>query len=216
MSTILHDLSASLAEWVAQSQDSVVRVEARRPRAASGLVWSADGVVLTASHVIQREDKINVTLPDGAVLPATLIGKDASTDLVALRIAATGLPVLPRAGMQNLAVGHLALGLGRPGQKIQATYGPIGALGEKWRTPWGGVLDVFLRTEIDLPPGFSGGPLLNTQGELLGMNSAALSRHLNLAVPVGTLQRVTGELLQYGRVRRGYLGIGVQPVVVVE
>lgn len=211
MGTILQNFSEAAAELIAQAQNSVVRMEARRRLPASAVIWSGDGIVVTASHVIQSEDKISVTLSDGTVHAATLLGRDATTDLAAVRINAGNLPVLPWANLENLKVGHLAFALARPGQKIQATLGLMSGVGDKWRTPFGGVFEVFMRTEIAMYPGFSGGPLLNAQGELLGLNSSALSRHVNIAAPVTTIKRVVDELLQHGRVRRGYLGIGVQP-----
>ncbi|MGH7493774.1 MAG: S1C family serine protease [bacterium] len=212
MSTILQSFSEAGAELIAKLQNCVARIDAGRRLPASALVWSNDGILVTASHVIQREDRISVTLFEGAPRAATLIGRDAGTDLAAVRIDASTHAALPVANLENLKVGHLVFALGRPGQRIQATLGFVSGVGDKWRTPFGGVLDVFMRTEIAMYPGFSGGPLLNTQGELLGMNSSAFSRHFNLAAPATTIKRVVEELLQYGRVRRGYLGIGVQPV----
>ncbi len=212
MSIDLKTFSAALVELIAQAQSSVVRVNARRRIPASGMVWSADRVILTASHAIQREDKITVTLSNGEEHAADLIGRDPTTDVAALRIAAGALSPLPPARTEELKVGHLALALARPGQTVQATLGMISGCGEKWRTPLGGSLEFFLRADINLYPGFSGGPLLTTKGEVLGMNSSALSRHFTVVVPVAALQRVASELLQHGRVRRGYLGIGVQPV----
>ncbi len=211
MSTILQGFSDAAAELIAKSQHSVVRIDARRRFPASGLAWSGDGVIVTANHIVQREDKISVTSFDGATHAATLIGRDPTTDLAAVRIEPRNLATLPLGSLENLKVGHLALALARPGQRIQATLGMVSGVGDKWRSPFGGVLDVLLRTEISMYPGFSGGPLLNAQGELLGLNSSALSRHSNLAIPATTVQRVVDELLQFGRVRRGYLGIGVQP-----
>ena len=212
MSAILESFSEAAAELIAKSQKSVARIDAHRRLPASAVVWSNDGIMVTASHVIQREDKISVTLFDGTSHPATLIGRDAATDLAAVRIDASTLAALPVADLEHLKVGHLAVALGRPGQSIQASLGFVSGVGDKWRTPFGGVLDMFMRTEIAMYPGFSGGPLLNAQGELLGMNSSAFSRHFNLAAPATTIKRVVTELLQHGRVRRGYLGIGVQPV----
>ena len=212
MSAFLQSLSQALSESIAQAQGSVVSIAARRRFPASGLVWSTAGVVVTANHVIQNEDDIQVTLANGATHVATLVGRDPTTDLAAVRVLQTGLAALPIARLEGLKVGHFAVALGRPGASIQATLGMVSSVGEKWRTPFGGVLDTFLRADITMYPGFSGGPLLNAQGEVLGLNSSALSRHYHVAIPATTIGRVTEELLQHGRVRRGYLGIGVHPV----
>lgn len=212
MPTLLQDFSTAAAELIARAQSSVVRLEARRGLPASGLIWSEDGLIITANHVIRHEEKIDIALSSGETHAATLVGRDPATDVALVRIPANHLAVLPTANLDDLKVGHLALALGRPGQRVQATMGMVSGVGDKWRTPWGGVFEIFLRTAMEMYPGFSGGPLLNMSGEVLGLNNAALSRHFNLAAPVTALQRIAQELLQHGRVRRGYLGIGVQPV----
>jgi len=212
MSDFLRNLSDAMAGIVESAGRSVVRVEGRRRLAASGVVWSADGVILTAHHVVHADDEIGIALPDGNSAGARLVGRDPSTDLAVLRTDAPGLVAAERTAGQELHVGHLVLALGRPGRTVQATLGIVSALGGEWRTPAGGMVDRYLQTDVVMYPGFSGGPLVDVGGRLVGMNTSALLRGVSLAVPVPTLERVVESLLTHGRVRRGYLGVGAQPV----
>ncbi len=209
---VLTDLSRDLAGVVETAGRSVVRVEARRRIPSSGVLWSGDGIVVTANHTVQREENITVGLPDGSKAGATLAGRDPSTDVAVLRVSAEGGTAADRAGTENLKVGHLVLALGRPGRTVRATLGIVSALGESWRTPEGSQIDHYLQTDAPFHPGFSGGPLVDASGRVLGLNTAALLRGFSLTIPVATLQQVTETLLAHGRVRRGYLGIGAQPV----
>jgi S1-C subfamily serine protease len=212
---VLQDLSDALAATVKAAGSSVVRVEARRRLPASGIVWSSDGVIVTAYHVVERDENINVGLPDGQSVPATLVGRDPTTDLAVLRAQApTASGAVPPtwADPGNLHVGHLVLALGRPGRTAQATLGIVSALGESWRTPAGGRIDRYLQTDVVMYPGFSGGPLVDAAGQVLGLNTSALLRGVSLTVPTPTLSEVVQTLLTHGRVRRGYLGVGAQPV----
>ncbi len=209
---VLTDLSKDLAGVVETAGRGVVRVEARRRMPSSGILWSTEGVVVTANHTVQREENITVGLPDGSKAGATLAGRDPSTDVAVLRVSAEGGTAADRAGTENLKVGHLVLALGRPGRTVRATLGIVSALGESWRTPEGSQIDHYLQTDAPFHPGFSGGPLVDAGGRVLGLNTAALLRGFSLTIPVATLQQVTETLLAHGRVRRGYLGIGAQPV----
>jgi S1-C subfamily serine protease len=162
--------------------------------------------------VVRRDENISVGLPDGQAVPATLVGRDPTTDLAVLRAEATGLAPAVSATADNLRVGHLVLALGRPGKTVQATLGIVSALGQEWRTPAGGKIDRYLQTDVVMYPGFSGGPLVDAGGHLLGLNTSGLLRGVSLAVPYATIRHVVGMVLAHGRVRRGYLGIGIQPV----
>lgn len=218
MAQVLQDLSDGLAGVVATAGRSVVRVEARRRLGASGIVWSADGLIVTAHHTVQRDDEIMLGLPDGATVEASLVGRDPTTDVALLRAEGSGtsLADLTPAVRANgdLQVGHLVLALGRPGHTVQATLGIVSALGggrgTGWRTPAGGELDRYLQTDVVMYPGFSGGPLVDVSGQLLGLNTSALLRGVSLAVPSSSLERLVETLSTHGRVRRGYLGIGAQ------
>jgi S1-C subfamily serine protease len=175
------------------------------------MVWSSDGVLVTAHHVIEQEETIKVGVADGRTLDATLIGRDPTTDVAVLRVQATGLHLSPW-HESSLRVGLLAVALGRPFRNIQASLGIISAHGEAWRTPAGGQLDQYVQPDIVMYPGFSGGPLVDVAGQIVGLNTTALLRGGTLTIPVPTIRRVVDMLLAHGRVRRGYLGVHTQPV----
>jgi S1-C subfamily serine protease len=214
MTTVLQQVSDDLAATVAAVSPGLVRVEARRRLPASGLVWSPDGVIVTAHHVIEQDEGVRVGLHGGQTVTATLVGRDATTDLAVLRVATMNLtpPAWAEPDLAGLRVGHLVLAVGRPGQSAQATLGIVSALGENWRTPTGGLIDRYVQTDVVMFPGFSGGPLVNAAGQVLGLNTSALLRGLSLTVSVATLHRVVGMLLTHGKIRRGYLGVSTQPV----
>jgi S1-C subfamily serine protease len=216
MSEFLSDLSNALAGVVETAGRSVVRVEGRRRLPASGIIWSADGVIVTAHHVVEQDEAIGIGLPNGESVLATLAGRDPTTDVAVLRAGTSGLVPAARAGVDALRVGHLALALGRLGRTVQATLGIVSALGGEWRTPAGGQLDRYLQTDVVMYPGFSGGPLVDAAGQLLGLNTSALLRGVSLTVPASSLERVVETLLAHGRVRRGWLGVGAQPVRLPE
>jgi S1-C subfamily serine protease len=201
-----------MAELVESAGKSIVRVEGRQRLAASGVVWSAEGVVVTTHHVVERDDNLRVGLPDGSVAAATLVGRDPSTDLAVLRLNVAGLMPAVWLDVANLRAGHLVLAAGRPDATVQATLGVVSALDGAWRTGAGGEIDHYLQTDVVMYPGFSGGPLITASGAFAGVNSSALGRGVSIAVPTGTVKRVVETLLAHGAVPRGYLGVGVQPV----
>jgi S1-C subfamily serine protease len=211
MTEVLRNLSDDLAATVETAGSGVVRVEARRRLPASGIVWSSDGVVVTAHHVIERDENINVGAAGGETVAAALVGRDPTTDLAVLRVEGVDLAPPTWAEPEGLSVGHLVLGLGRPGQTAQATLGIVSALGEGWRTPAGGRVEPYLQTDLVMYPGFSGGPLVDAAGAVLGLNTSALLRGISLSVPTPTVRQVVETLLAHGQVRRGYLGVGAQP-----
>ena len=208
----LSTLSEGLARIVDASGVSVVRVEARRRRPASGTVWAPEGIIVTAHHVIEADDDISVGLPDGRRVPATLVGRDRTTDVAVLRAQASGLTAPTWAGPDGPRVGNLVVGLGRPGQTVRATLGIISAVGANWRTPAGGQIDRYVQADITMWPGFSGGVFVDAQGRALGLATTGAMPGRAIAVPVSTLTRVVDTLLTYGRVRRAYLGVGAHSV----
>ncbi len=211
MTNVLLDLSNDLASIVGTTGLAVVSVEARRRMPASGVLWSSDGLIVTTHHVVEQDKKINVGLPDGKAVVATLVGRDPTTDLALLRARASDLAPPTWTGPDTLQVGHLVLALGRPGKTVQATLGIISALGGSWRTRGGGQIDRYLQTDVVMYPGFSGGPLVNATGHVVGINTSALLRGTSLALPTTTVRRVVEDLMAHGQVRRGYLGVGTQP-----
>ncbi|MBK8984773.1 MAG: trypsin-like peptidase domain-containing protein [Chloroflexi bacterium] len=212
MTIVLTELSDALAHTVAAAGAGVVRVDGRRRIPATGIVWSADGLIVTAHHVVSRDDNIQIGLPDGRTVPAVLVGRDPSTDTAVLRAEATDLTPFTESNKQELGVGNLVLALGRPGKTVQATLGIVSALGDGWRTRMGGQVDRYLQTDVVMYPGFSGGPLVDAHGRLAGMNTSALMGGVSLAIPTATLSRVADALVSDGRMKRGYLGVSTQRV----
>ncbi len=210
MSDTLSALSNAMAATVAQAGQHVVRVEARRRLPATGIVWSGDGIIVTSNHVVRRDDRIHVGLPNGDSLPATLVGRDPTTDVAVVKVEASDLSAASWVSSEQLKVGHLVLALGRPGQTVQATLGVISALGDGWQTSGGGRIDRYLQTDVVMYPGFSGGPLVGAGGQVAGLNTSGLLRGVSMALPSETIARVVNTLLTHGRVRRGYLGVGAQ------
>jgi S1-C subfamily serine protease len=209
--SLLQTLSNDLADAVERAGQSIVRVEGRRSNPASGVIWSADGQILTAHHVLEREDNINVALADGRELSATIAGRDPGSDLAVLRVQATGLPAATLAPAEAARLGHMILAVGRP-QALAATLGVISTVGGPWRTWRGGQLERLIQTDAPFYPGFSGGALVDTTGRVVGLASSQLGRGLNLAVPADLASGIAQTLVTQGRVRRGYLGVGTQPV----
>jgi S1-C subfamily serine protease len=214
MTAALTQISEDLASLVKNLSPSLVRIEARRRLPATGMIWSADGLIITAHHVVTQQEGIRVGLADGRVLDAQLIGRDATTDLALLQVQEHGLlpPAWADADGADLNVGQLVVALGRPGRTARAALGMISALGDPWRTSGGGRIDRYLHIDIVMYPGFSGGPLVNAAGQVVGLNSSALLRNMNMAIPVATINRVGAMLRDHGRIRRGFLGVSTQPV----
>ena len=215
MSNPLTDFSHMLTAAAEKGGASTVLVDARKRYPASGIAYAAD-LVLTADHVITREDNdLKVMLPDGKSLKATLAGRDPGSDLAVLRLAEKALA--PAQTSDDVKVGQLVLAVGRPNEAgIQASWGIVTAIAGPTRTHRGGMLDRYIKTETTPYPGFSGGPLLNTEGEVLGLNTSGLSHNSALTIPVSMAWRVAEALAQHGTLKRGYLGVRTQPVEIPE
>jgi S1-C subfamily serine protease len=210
--SVLAGISDELAGAVERAGQSIVAVKARRHIAAGGVVW-APGIVVTADHVIEHEDDISVFLPDGREVKAKLAGRDGGTDIAVLRVDEVNLTPAQIGDSAALKVGQLALAVARPGgEGLAASIGIVSAISGSWRTWRGGTLDALIRTDLTLYPGFSGGPLVDVSGRVVGINTSGLSRGISLAIPTGTIKRITDTLLTRGHVSRGYLGVGLQPV----
>jgi len=205
------DLSERLAALAEDGGRSVVRVEARRAP-ASGVVWSPDGVVVTAHHNVEWDEDIEVGLPDGSSVKAELVGRDPSTDLAVLRLQASGHSAPAWAEPDALKPGHLLLSLSRPGRALRVGLAPLARAAGDWRAPTGGKLDRYLEADLPLHPGFSGALVLDLAGRAMGLATAGLARGTALVVPLPTLRRVVGQLLAHGQVRRAFLGVATVPV----
>jgi len=202
-----------MAEAVAKAGAATVMVNARRRFPASGIAYAAD-LVLTADHVVERDDDISVVLPDGSQLKATVAGRDPGSDLAVLRLE-RGAASAAQPAPQDPRVGQLALSLGRPTEEgIQASLGIVSAIGGPVRTGRGGLLDRYLRTDAIPYPGFSGGPLVDSAGRVIGVNTSGLARGASLAIPVGLAWQIADTLAKHGHVRRGFLGVRSQPVTI--
>ena len=208
---VLESLSNDLAGAVERAGQSIVAIHARRRIPASGIHWRP-GIIVAAHHTIQREDDITVSLADGTTVAATLVGRDPTTDLAVLKVNEAKVPVASLADDAAIRVGALVLALGRPGNAVTASLGVISTVGGEWRTWHGGTIDRFVRLDISIYDGFSGGPLVDASGRVLGVNTSGLSRGAALAIPVATVNRVVDQLVKTGRVARGYLGLGMQAV----
>jgi len=214
MANPLTDFSNGLTSAVEKAGAGTVTVDARKRYPASGIAYAED-LVLTADHVVTREDNIKVVLPDGKSLAATIAGRDPGSDLAVLRLAEKALGAAKTS--DDVKVGQLVLALGRPNPEgIQASWGIVTSISGPTRTFRGGMLDEFIRSETTPYPGFSGGPLINTEGEVLGLNTSGLTRGSSLTIPVKVAWRVAEALATHGSVKRGYLGVRTQPVEVPE
>jgi len=210
--TISNEFAAA-AEKVGSS---VVAVHARRWMPTSGIEWNK-GVVVTVHHGVQRDEDIKVLLDGGRAVSAKLAGRDPSTDLAVLRIEEVSSGTRQLGDSTSLRLGHLVLALGRTRRgDLVASSGIIGGISGEWKNRRGGQLDQHIRLDLALYPGFSGGPLLNAKGEVVGVNTRGLGHGRAVTLPVATVNRIVEELLEKGHIARPYLGVAMQPVEVPE
>lgn len=210
MSNVLLQFSEGLTAAIETASAYTLLVDARRRYPASGIAYAQD-LVLTADHVVTREEEIRVGLPDGRSLPATIAGRDPGSDLAVLRLAEKALS--PARTAKSAKVGQVVLALGRPSSAgVQASFGILTSINGPARTWRGGLLDQFYQSETIPYPGFSGGPLVDAEGALLGLNTSGLTRGEALTIPSGVAWTIAGALAEHGAVKRGYLGIRTQPV----
>jgi len=212
--TTLSELSREIAQLVASLAPSLVRVDARGGRPATGIIW-ADNLVLTADHVIEADDNILVTGAP-ATVKASLLGRDRTTDLALLRTEGLRGAPAPRGRSADLRTGHIVLALGGTIGEQQVTMGIVTGSSGEFRSWRGGQALSLIQTTAELLPGFSGGPLVAADGRVIGINSWNFGRGLSRALPVETAERVAESLRTHGRIRRAYLGIGVQPIRLTE
>jgi S1-C subfamily serine protease len=210
--TALPSLSNELAAAVEQAAGSVVAVNARPRLPSTGVHWRP-GIIVTADHTVRSAEDLTVIDREGRTMAATLVGRDPGTDLAVLRIQDTDLATAGLADSDSLKVGHIVLAVG---YGPRASWGIVSAVGGRWRTWRGGEIDQLLRLDLTLYPGFSGGPLVDALGQVVGINTSGLSQRLELAIPASTVTRVADELIEKGHVTRAFLGVGLQPVSLPE
>lgn len=208
---VLVELSDALADAAEKAGNATVLVNARRRMPASGIAYTAD-LILTADHVIEREEDIKVTLADGTEVSAQIAGRDSGTDIAVLKLERAEATVA-EATKSPARLGQIALVLGRPSTNgIEASLGTVSALGGPIRTGRGGMLERYIRTDGISYPGFSGGPLVAADGTVLGLNTSGLANGTAVTIPADIAWHVAETLAKHGRIKRGYLGIRSQSV----
>jgi S1-C subfamily serine protease len=215
-SSVLETLSNELSSAAEAVGGSVVAIYGRRWMPSSGIQWRK-GVIVTAHHTVRREEDITVVLDGGKSVKATLAGRDPSTDLAILKLAEDVSLPLPAFSDAPVKLGHFVLALGRSrSTTLVASAGIVGGLSGEWQPRRGGRVDQHIRLALELYPGFSGGPLVNAQGKVVGINTRGLARGRGVTIPNATVNRVVGELLEKGHIARPYLGVAMQPVAIPE
>lgn len=212
-SSALASLSYELSGGAENVGASVVTVHGRHRVPSSGVYWR-ENTVVTADHTLRRDGDIPLTLPSGKRIAAKLAGRDPSTDLAVLKLEGTeGLAVPKYADAASIKLANVVLALGRTRSgNLVASAGIIGGLSGEWRTWRGGRIDRSIRLDVAFYPGFSGGPLVNAEGKVVGMNTGGLAHGRPVTVPASTISPIVEELLKKGHVARPYLGAALQPV----
>jgi len=208
-------LSNDIAATVETVAANVVAVEGRDRIGSSGF-FIRPNTILTADHAAESEE-VEVVYADGRTESARVSGRDAATDIALLTVATTGAPALASLAAPDLRVGAIAIAIARDDDgDLAATMGVVGSLGAAWRTWRGGEIDRFIRADLSLYPRFSGSPLVDATGRLIGMNTWGLSRRQAVVVPVATIARIVDGLGTRGRIARGYLGLAMQSIDLPE
>jgi S1-C subfamily serine protease len=205
------ELSDAMADAAERAGKSTVLVDARRRFPASGIAFAQD-LILTADHVVERDEDIKVILPDGTELSAQLAGRDPGTDLTVLKLSQPS--AAPAEVSQTAArVGQLVLAIGRPSTRgIESSFGTVNSIGGPVRTGRGSMLERYIKTDVVSYPGFSGGPLVNGDGTILGINTSGFGHGGALTIPADVAWKIAETLAKHGKVKRGYLGIRSQVV----
>lgn len=209
--SLLRTLSDQMADAVDTVTPALVHVNGRSGQGASGVVY-ADDIILTADHVLERENDITIETADGRTLSAQFVGRDQATDLAVLRVPDLG--VTPATFTQETArVGQLVLAVGRTANDgPMASTGIVSTIGGPLRTQRGETIERYIRTDAIPYPGFSGGPLIDVQGQVLGVLTTGIANGVPLAIPMNITSTIADTLIKHGTIKRGYLGISSQLV----
>ena len=216
----LADFSEQITKAVETASASIVAIDARPRVATSGIVWRSGGVIVSTNHTIRHEENITVALGDGRAAAASLVGRDAGTDLAILKItdeeiAKTFKPA-ETIETTDAKAGNIVLAGGRTGADAAASFGIINKVSGAWRTWRGDEIERFISLDLSIFLGFSGGALINADGKVLGVNTSAFGRGLALTIPSETVNRVVDAILTRGKISKPYLGIGTQAVLISE
>ncbi|HEY0741146.1 MAG TPA: trypsin-like peptidase domain-containing protein [Chryseosolibacter sp.] len=219
--------SKMIIEAVDKIKNAVVKIDVyktakgklRPAGSGSGFIFSSDGLIFTNSHVVHGAERIMVSLLNENEIEATLIGEDPDTDLAILKIYADGYSVAKLGDASQLQIGQFVIAIGNPlGYQHTVTAGVVSALGRSLRTQSGNLVDNVIQSDAALNPGNSGGPMINTDGEVVGVNTAIINgaQGLSFSVDINTAKEIATQLIRDGRVFKGYLGVAMQEVPITQ